>query len=228
MLLEGMVACVSIACVMIIASDVYNNMPNKAPNFIYARGIGAFMQLIGVSAAFGISFGLMAFTTFVYDTLDICTRLGRYIVQELTGLKNMAGILLGAGLTTAVPIFFLFQTMTDAAGKPIHAYLVFWGTFGSSNQLLAALALIGISIWLKKGGNKNPNMWLVSFLPAVWMFTMSIWSLCITVYQGWILKLPTVHWVLPYVSSILIVLAFLVAIETVISMSSDKQTSVKA
>ena len=27
----------------------------------------------------------MAFTTFVYDTLDVCTRLGRYIMQELTG-----------------------------------------------------------------------------------------------------------------------------------------------
>ena len=67
MLLEGMVAVVSIVCVMILAKD--SELITKAPNFIYAMGIGSFMELIGIPAAFGISFGLMAFTTFVYDTL---------------------------------------------------------------------------------------------------------------------------------------------------------------
>ena len=37
----------------------------------------------------------------VYDTLDVCTRLGRYIVQELTGLKGRAGAWLGTGASGA-------------------------------------------------------------------------------------------------------------------------------
>ncbi|NLA74904.1 MAG: hypothetical protein GX846_05480 [Deltaproteobacteria bacterium] len=81
-----MVAGIALSTVMILAKD--SKIINKSPNFVYASGIGSFMQLVGINPAFGISFGLMAFTTFVYDTLDICTRLGRYIIQELTGVKG--------------------------------------------------------------------------------------------------------------------------------------------
>ena len=223
MLLEGMVACVSIACVMILVTG--SQTLSRAPNFIYAQGIGSFMKLIGVPVTFGISFGLMAFTTFVYDTLDICTRLGRYIVEELTGLKGVIGAILGATITTAVPIYFLFQTMTNPDGSVIPAWRLFWNTFGASNQLLAALALIGVTIWLKKE-NKNPNMWMVSFFPAVFMFIMSIWALFIAIHNGWVLGKG--HPVIPVVSTILVILAFLVAIETLISMRSDKKVAARA
>ena len=59
----------------------------------------------------------MAFTTFVYDTLDVCTRLGRYIIQELTGLHNWAGRWLGTALTAGVPLFFVLRTSVDAKGR---------------------------------------------------------------------------------------------------------------
>ena len=97
---------------------------------------------------FAVAFGLMAFTTFVYDTLDVCTRLGRYIVQELTGLHNWAGRWLGTGLTAGVPLLLVLRTSVDAAGKPIPAWRTFWFLFGASNQLLAALTLLGVTVWL--------------------------------------------------------------------------------
>jgi carbon starvation protein len=62
MLLEALVAIVSLCCVMMLAK----NSPllgNPQPNFIYATGIGSFLSVIGVPATFGIAFGLMAFTT---------------------------------------------------------------------------------------------------------------------------------------------------------------------
>ncbi len=49
----------------------------------------------------------MAFSTFVFDTLDVSTRLGRYIVQELLGWKGRAGALAATGLTVGVPGVFL-------------------------------------------------------------------------------------------------------------------------
>ncbi len=91
MLAEGVVALIALSTVMILPQG--DSILGKSPNFIYANGLGSFMELIGLSKAFGISFGLMAFTTFVYDTLDVCTRLGRFIVQELTGLKGWVDVL---------------------------------------------------------------------------------------------------------------------------------------
>ena len=213
MLLEGMVACVSIACVMILATD--SAILRRAPNFIYARGIGSFMELIGVPATIGISFGLMAFTTFVYDTLDVCTRLGRYIIEELTGWKDIRGKVIGTALTALVPIVFLLSAGTDANGNIISAWRTFWNTFGASNQLLAALALIGISVWLKNGV-KTPYVWLVSFLPAVWMYFMSMWSLLIDVRNGIVRQS---FGAVPIVALVLIILAVLVGIECIISMA---------
>ena len=61
-----------------------------------------------------MSFALMAFATFVYDTLDVCTRLGRFIIQELTGLHNWFGRLLGTALTAGVPIYFLLVAPTSS------------------------------------------------------------------------------------------------------------------
>ncbi len=221
MLLEGMVAVVSISCVMILASN--SPIINKAPNFIYATGIGSFMKLIGVPVVFGISFGLMAFTTFVYDTLDVCTRLGRYIIEELTGWRDIKGKLLGTILTAGVPLLFIFQTMKDANGNVIPAWKTFWNTFGASNQLLAALALIGISVWLVNS-RRESKVWLVSFIPATIMFVMSNFALLIDIHKGWVLN--TGHPAIPYVSLILVILSILVSVETVLSIIKNKKTPI--
>ena len=169
--------------------------------------------------AFGISFGLMAFTTFVYDTLDVCTRLGRYVIEELTGWRDMKGKILGTALTSAVPIFFIFQTMTDAKGNVIPAWKTFWNTFGASNQLLAALALIGISIWLYNT-RRNSKVWMAACIPAVLMFLMSNWALMLSIYDGWVLGLG--HPAVPVVSVILVILSVLVAFETIYSVNKSK------
>lgn len=220
MLLEGMVAVVSLACVMIVAKD--NPLVSKAPNFIYASGIGRFLQLIGIPAAFGISFGLMAFTTFVYDTLDVCTRLGRYIFEELTGMRNWIGRAIGTLLTAGVPVFFIFQTMLDAKGNPIPAWRTFWNTFGASNQLLAALALVGVTVWLLNT-SKRKLVWLVSFIPAVFMFAMSNWSLVASMIDKWGKGVKTIHPAVPWVHLILVILSVLVVIETIIAIAGKKR-----
>ena len=218
MLLEGMVAVISIACVMILSKD--SELIKKAPNFIYAQGIGSFMELIGIPAVFGISFGLMAFTTFVYDTLDVCTRLGRYIIEELTGWRTVVGKVTGTILTAGIPIFFLFSSTTDTAGNVIPAWRTFWNTFGASNQLLAALALVGIAVWLFHTQRKS-KVYLAALIPAVIMFILSNWALCIAVYDGWVLHKGSAA--VPVVSVILIILSLLVAGITIVSVSKTKR-----
>jgi carbon starvation protein len=217
MLAEAMVAIIALSTVMILTKD--NELVSKSPNFIYASGLGSFMQLIGVSPAFGISFGLMAFTTFVYDTLDICTRLGRYIIQELTGWKGMFGRIMSTVLTGGVPLILITITLHDPEGNVIPAWKLFWTTFGASNQLLAALALVGVTVWLLNTA-KNKKAWIAGFIPAVFMFIMSSWALIrmfftYTVKEGVFAFPGGTNAVIPAMCLIYIALAVWMAVETI-------------
>jgi carbon starvation protein len=214
MLMEGMVAIVSLACVMILAKDAPEISTN--PNYIYAHGLSGFLGSLGLPAAFGISFGLLAFTTFVYDTLDVCTRLGRYIIQELTGWKGRAGAWFATGLTAGAPLIFVLITIRDAAGKPIQPWLLFWPLFGASNQLLAALALIGITVWLWTT-TRARWVFVVTGLPAVWMYAVSIWALGLFIEGGFF---PEGEFTLttnpvPWAALVLLSLAALMFIEAI-------------
>ncbi len=175
MLLEAMVAIVSLCCVMLLPIDSPLIAPPN-PNFIYANGIGAFLEDIGFSRAIGVAFALMAFNTFVYDTLDVCTRLGRFILQELTGWKSAGGRWFGTLLTAGVPIFFVMSKSVDANNKVIPIWRTFWNLFGASNQLLAALTLLGVTVWLWR---TRQAVWVffVTGIPAVFMYIMSSWAL---------------------------------------------------
>jgi carbon starvation protein len=175
MLLEAMVAVLSLACVM-IAVPGSPVLKSGQPNFIYAQGIGSFLETFGIPAQWAVTFGLMAFTTFVYDTLDVCTRLGRYILQELTGWRGAAGKWFATGVTALVPLFFVMQKMVDAQGQPQPVWKTFWSLFGASNQLLAALTLLGVTVWLWNT-RRAWWVWLVTGLPTVLMYTMSVWAL---------------------------------------------------
>jgi carbon starvation protein len=146
------------------------------PNRIYAEGIGSFLQTLGVPAQFAVSFALMAFTTFVYDTLDVCTRLGRFIIQELTGWHGAKGRWVGTLLTGGAPAFFVTQTLAASDGTPQPLWKIFWSLFGASNQLLAALTLLGVTVWLWQT-RRAWWVWLVAGLPTVWMYAMSSWAL---------------------------------------------------
>ena len=216
MLLEALVAVVSLACVMMLAAG--DPMVKKAPNLIYANGIGEFLERRSASPRrSAISFGLLAFTTFVYDTLDVCTRLGRYIIQELTGWKGRSGRWVATAIMAAVPLLFVMRTATDAKGNAIPAWKAFWTLFGASNQLLAALTLLG-SPSGSCGRYRARWIWFVTGLPTVFMYVMSVWALAMILRA----KLALAGWwrdPVPWVAAILIVLAGLMLIEAVTVLS---------
>jgi carbon starvation protein len=199
MLLEAMVAVVSLCCVMMLTQAEAEKWAGK-PDFIYARGIGGFLNVLGVGERFGICFGLLAFTTFVYDTLDVCTRLGRYIFEELTGWQTRVSRWAGTALMVFVPMLFVTRSISDARGNPVPVWKHFWPLFGASNQLLAALTLIGVTVWLHRT-RKARWVWLVTGLPTLFMYVMSIWSLLrfiragVVIKNGWQVPTDSVSWV---------------------------------
>jgi len=166
MLAEGFVALIALVTIMIVAQGSIK--PGTAPGTIYGNGIGNFLSLLvgPQNLQFAITFGAMAFSTFVFDTLDVCTRLGRYIVQELFGWRGRGGALVGTILTIAAPFYFIFYA---APGS----WLEFWTLFGASNQLLAALTLLAITVWLYQARQRIG----FTLFPMLFVLTITLWAL---------------------------------------------------
>ncbi len=175
MLLEGLVALVALSTVMILAPG--DALTSASPDRVYAEGLSRFVEHFGIPRAFARSFTLLAFTTFIYDTLDVSTRLCRYIFQELTGWKDSRGRIVATLISLAVPLCCVSIQMTDASGQLVPAWRVFWTIFGTSNQLLAALTLMILSLWLMRSGKS----WWMGGFPMVFMMMMTLWSLTLTI-----------------------------------------------
>lgn len=223
MLMEAMVAIVALCCVMMLPRDSSLLEGSPRPNFLYAQGIGSFLSVLGIPAAFGVSFGLMAFTTFVYDTLDICTRLGRYIIEELTGWRGGAGRWFATGLTAGAPLVLLLNQPVDATGPP--AWMTFWELFGASNQLLAALTLIGVTVWLWRTYRAR-WVWFVTGLPTVWMYSMSTWALVRIIRADLVQPALKQHRLpldpVPWIAVVLVGLALMMLVEAALVMTGSR------
>lgn len=221
MLLESFVALIALATVMIVAQPALKGI---APGKIYGDGIGRFLAvLIGQEhLRFAMTFGAMAFSTFVFDTLDVSTRLGRYILQELFNWSGKRAAALATALTIAPPLFLI---LTSGEG----AYRLFWTLFGTSNQLLAALTLLGITIWLKKSGRPA---WF-TLLPMLFVMFMTAWSLLVQVQwayrtmmgEGFALSTTALNGI---VSLALLFLAATLIVEALRSLSRPMAPAVEA
>jgi carbon starvation protein len=165
MLAEAFVALIAIVTVMIVAQD---GLKGLKPGTIYGNGIGGFLTLlIGEKYRnFAITFGAMAFSTFVFDTVDVSTRLGRYIVQELFRWPTRFGAWVGTLLTVALPVYFV-------AFAPPGTWVKFWTLFGASNQLLAALTLLAITVWL----HQRRQQIAFTLLPMLFVLVTTLYAL---------------------------------------------------
>ncbi len=170
MLAEGFVAFIALVTIMIATNEMIVGADGKnlSAGKIYGNGIGNFLTLVigKENLPFAITFGAMAFSTFVFDTLDVSMRLGRYLLQELFGIRNRLGGVLATLVTVAIPLFMVFYAKSGS-------YLDFWTLFGASNQLLAGLTLLSISAWLYQARARIA----FTLLPMLFVLTITIWAL---------------------------------------------------
>ena len=171
MLLEGLVAVLSLSTLMILAKG--NPLLSSSPDRIFAEGLSRFVHRFGIPYDFCRAFILLAFTTFIYDTLDVCTRLSRYLLQELTGWKDSKGRIITTFASLVMPLLFVMVKMTDANGNLVPAWKIFWTLFGTSNQLLAALTFMILAVWLAR---MKKSVW-IAVIPMIFMLIMTLWSL---------------------------------------------------
>lgn len=215
MLLEGVVAILALACVMVL--DPASPVGKQPPDKVFGLGIGTFLHQLGVPLQFAVTFGMLAFATFVYDTLDVATRLARYLFTEFTGWKTRAGGVVGTVVSLGLPFWFVAATVRDDKGTLIPAYKVIWPLFGSTNQLLAGLTLIGLLLWLVRTQKSRLIQWLVA-APMVFMMGMTVTALG---YQIAYAKDP----LMLAVAIVLLLLAAWITIEAVLELLRGRRTA---
>jgi carbon starvation protein len=194
MLLEAFVAVIALATIMIVVPSAGAPLPADA---VYAAGLGKFLHaLTGIDPVAATTFGAMVLSTFIFDTLDSATRLGRYILQELMGRRTRATAVAGTALTVLVPLGFLLAATPGS-------FRTFWTLFGTSNQLLAALSLLAITVWLRK--LKRPIWYTVA--PMVLVMAVTIVALILQVRTLATAAIGSAGWINGLVSIVLLGLA---------------------
>jgi carbon starvation protein len=203
MILEGVVAVIALTTVIMLPRGHELTVKSPIdPLAIYGLGISNFLSAIGIPEKMGFSFGLLALSAFILTTLDTATRLGRYIFEELFNLKRKQSRYLATFATLTLPTIFVLINLKDAQGNLIPAWKAIWPVFGASNQLLAGLVALVITVWLHKTKRK------MGFIlgPVFFMNIVTIWALVLLLRQY---KLSAVG----IIAAVLLLLAIFLIVE---------------
>ncbi len=169
MLLEGVLALLAIGAVILVGSTAAKG---QAPTVVFATGLGRLLGALGLPQGLGAHFGALAISTFLLTTLDTCTRLARYVLEELLSLPRgkLLTVVGGTVATLALPAVLTQVTLHLPDGTPAPAWKVIWPVFGATNQLLGALALLTVTAWLRNKGRKHAFV----AVPMVFMFGVTL------------------------------------------------------
>jgi carbon starvation protein len=160
MLLEGMLA---VLVLTVVGSSlgyseymriVWPQTGAGNPILGFAYSVGHLLNnSLGLSLALGSVLGILVVEGFLVTTLDSAVRLNRYLFEELW--KSGLSVLLMLALAWS------------------EGWKSIWPLFGSTNQLLAALTLIAVTVWLHRAGRRS---WF-TLTPALVMITTTIAAL---------------------------------------------------
>lgn len=177
MLIEGVLAVFAMGCVAVLTMG--EREAGGTPVGIFAAGAAKFFGAVGIPTNLGAEFAMLAISTFLLTTLDTCTRLTRFLIEELFSWRNEASRYLGTAIALALPCLLVFQQFPGADGTLQPAWKAIWPLFGATNQLLAALALLTFVVFLKA----SRVGYGFALLPAVVMIVMPMTALALMVQK---------------------------------------------
>jgi carbon starvation protein len=206
MLIEGMLALIAVSAIVVVGGS----LAGKAPPVVFAEGMGKFVGTLGIPAALGTSFGLLALSTFLLTTLDTGTRLARYILEELFNVWGMKAHIFATIVTLTLPMWLSLTRFSDPQGNTIPVWRAIWPVFGATNQLLGALALLTVSVWLRRTGRRS----FFTVIPMVFMFAVTLLALVQLIIREQFN-------VIGVIAAMLLVLAIILIVESVRAFSGD-------
>lgn len=170
MILESVLAVLAL-CVAGAAAK--NGVPAEGTPFqIFSRGVAGFFEKMGLSVHFSTVFMTMCVSALALTTLDAVARIGRMSFQELFSVDDMEH---ASPLRKLLCNTYFSTIVTLACGFVLTkiGYQTIWPLFGSANQLLSALVLITLCVFLKVTGRSNKML----FPPMIIMLCVTFTAL---------------------------------------------------
>lgn len=161
-----------IALVVVGAVAVNGTKPKGTPFAIFSSGVAGFLEKLGLPVQLATVFMTMCVSALALTSLDSVARIGRMSFQELflgdtTDTSKMPvwqKILTNKYFATVVTLFFGYLLT-------LGGYTNVWPLFGSANQLLAALVLIALAVFLKTTGRTGWTLYAPMFIMLAVTFT---------------------------------------------------------
>ena len=135
-------------------------------------GAANLLGTLGIPAQIGVVIMGVFIASFAGTTLDTATRIQRYVVAELASdlkLPALSNRWVATGVAVVTAGALAFATGADGKGA-----LTLWPMFGAVNQLLAALALMIATVYLKRKGSWGMYLTLA---PCLFMLSLTIWAM---------------------------------------------------
>lgn len=222
MLIEGLLAVLSLTAVASMLNEEFINiLVNKGPVPAFSLGVARFLNSIpflNIDIEHGQTFTALAVSAFALTSLDTATRLARFMLQEFfeiekSNVRKENSLLQNRFVATAITVGF------GAALTFSGQTMSIWPVFGSANQLLAALALLALTVWVIK--IKKQSLFIL--IPMLFMFSVTLTSLGMLVYQNFIIR----NFTLSLISFLLFLLAIILGIKAYKVLVVDKEVIIE-
>lgn len=171
MVLESLLAVLAL-CVAGAAASQDGTPASGTPFQIFSRGVASFFEMFGIPVHFATVFMTMCVSALALTSLDAVARIGRMSFQELFAVDDMKNakpwrkVLCNPYFSTIITLLFGF-VLTKIG------YANIWPLFGSANQLLSALVLITLCVFMKVTGRSNKML----FPPMIIMLCVTFTAL---------------------------------------------------
>ena len=164
-----------VALVVVGAVAVNGTKPEGTPFSIFSTGVAGFFEKFGIPVQVATVFMTMCVSALALTSLDSVARIGRMSFQELfygdtTDTSKMPvwqKVLTNKYFATIITLFFGYLLT-------LGGYNNIWPLFGSANQLLAALVLIALAVFLKTTGRTGWTLYIPMFVMLAVTFTALI------------------------------------------------------
>ena len=181
MLIEGILAVLALLSVASLDQTHFLELLNtKGAVAAFSSGVANFIHnipFLGIKTEHAANFAALAVSAFALTSLDTATRLGRYSFQEFFEVeeKKEQSILV-KNRFVATSITVVIAGALTFSGQS----MVIWPLFGSANQMLAAIALLAITVWIS---NLKLN-YLFTLIPMIFMFLVTLTALATLIYSN--------------------------------------------